>query len=211
MNSNRGPAQGSSRTHRGNALRAGSAFLHFTSLPSAELLLSCWPSSLLPDHFFDGRRTHDSIYRGLRHTKASAYVLFGMPVPPTISIFTQAAILASDKYLVPIKPDPLSVVGLPLLERWLDEYTDDAGIKVAPVGLVLTLVRGPLPAAKEDAMNELRRERKAEVFKAHLSQATDVARSVISHDPIFQYKWSSKASQQVQAITNEFVARTSGV
>jgi cellulose biosynthesis protein BcsQ len=48
-------------------------------------------------------------------------------VEPTISIFTQAAILASDTYLVPIKPDPLSVLGLPLLERWLEDCTDDSG------------------------------------------------------------------------------------
>lgn len=166
------------------------------------------PSTLQLIEIETSKRGTESKLKNYLQEKASGYDYVIIDCPPTISIFTQAAILASDKYLVPIKPDPLSVVGLPLLERWLDEYTDDAGIKVTPVGLVFTLVRGPLPAAMQDAMNELRRERKSEVFKAHLSQATDVARSVISHDPIFLYKWSSKASQQVQAITDEFVART---
>jgi chromosome partitioning protein len=168
------------------------------------------PSTLqLIDIETSKRGTETKLKTYLRE-KAPGYDYVIIDCPPTISIFTQAAILASDKYLVPIKPDPLSVIGLPLLERWLEEYTDDAGITVESVGLVFTLVRGPLPATMRDVMQDLRGERTNEVFTHHLSQSTDVARSVDYHEPIFVHKRHSKAAHQIQKITEEFLERTSG-
>lgn len=41
--------------------------------------------------------------------KAVNYDFVILDCPPTISIFTEAAILASDWYIAPIKLDPLSV------------------------------------------------------------------------------------------------------
>lgn len=110
--------------------------------------------------------------------------------------------------MVPIKPDPLSVIGLPLLERWLDEYTDDEGIKVDAVGLVFSLVRGPIPAVMRDVMTDLRSKRNSEIFQDYLSQSTDVARSVDSREPIFIHKRNCKTSRQIQGITAEFLKRT---
>jgi len=143
--------------------------------------------------------------------KAGAYDYVLIDCPPTISIFTQAAVLASDKYLVPIKPDPLSVLGLPTLERALEEYAEDAGKGIEQVGLVFTLVRGPTPKRMKELMQELRDKRKAAVFSAHMSQSTDVAKSVEAHQPVFLYSPNVRASSQVISITKEFLERTSGV
>jgi chromosome partitioning protein len=142
--------------------------------------------------------------------KATGYDYVIIDCPPTISIFTMAAILASDKFLVPLKPDPLSVIGLPLLERWLEEFTDEQGIqsKLKNIGLVFTLVRGPVPSAMAEVMADLRRQRKDQVFNNYLSQANDVAKSVIQREPTFIYKRNSKTGQQLKLITAEFLERT---
>lgn len=142
--------------------------------------------------------------------KAQGYDYVIVDCPPTISIFTQATILASDKYLVPVKPDPLSIIGLPLLERWLGDFTDDAGIELEQVGLVFTLVRGPTPTRMAEAMADLRRERKNDVFQEHLSEATAVAESVEAHQPVFLYRPREKTARQMLNITAEFLDRTSG-
>jgi chromosome partitioning protein len=140
--------------------------------------------------------------------RAVGYDYVIIDCPPTISIFTQAAVLASSRYVVPVKPDLLSVLGLPLLETWLDEYTDDHGITVEQVGLVFTLVRGNTPRAMRDVMEDLREERKDKVFTAHLSESTDVAKSVDYHMPVFLYKPRAKTADEILAITQEFVTRT---
>jgi chromosome partitioning protein len=139
---------------------------------------------------------------------ASHYDYVIIDCPPTVSIYTQAAILASDKYLVPIKPDPLSVMGLPLLERWLEDFSDSHGMEPESVGLVFTLVRNPLPNVMRDTMESLRLGREDTVFRTHLSMSKDVAESVESHQPVFHSAEASKASQEVVAITREFLDRT---
>ena len=141
--------------------------------------------------------------------KAAHYDCVLIDRPPTISFFTQAAILASDKYIVPIKPDPLSVVGLPLLERYIEDCTVDAGIELEQVGLVFTMVRSPTPHAMRYVMDDLRRQRKAAVFIPTMNQATAIAEAVDAHEPIIKFKRTSpKVKMQVLDITKEFAKRT---
>jgi hypothetical protein len=47
------------------------------------------------------------------------------------------------------------------------------------------------------------------VFTNQLSVSTDVAKSVVAHKPIFAYKPNTKTANQIIAITDEFVDRTS--
>ncbi len=166
------------------------------------------PSSLqLMDIDTSKRGTEIKLAAYLRK-RAVGYDYVIIDCPPTISIFTQAAILASNRYVVPVKPDSLSVLGLPLLETWLDEYTDDHGMTVDQVGLVFTMVTGNTPRAMKEVMKELREERKDKVFTAHLSESTVVARSVDAHMPVFLYKPHAKTADEILAVTQEFVART---
>ena len=168
------------------------------------------PSTLALMEIETSPRQTENRLKAYLQARASGYDYVIIDCPPTISIFTQAAILASDKYLVPVKPDPLSVVGLPLLERWLEQFTYDAGVTIEAVGLVYTLVRGPLPNTMAEVMRELRSARKTEVFTNQLSVSTDVAKSVIAHKPVFLYAPNTKTANQIVAITAEFVTRTSG-
>ncbi len=173
-------------------------------------LLDLIPSTLhLMEIETSPRGTENKLRRFLSE-KATGYDYVIIDCPPTISIFTQAAILASDKYLVPIKPDPLSVIGIPLLERWLEDFTEENGKSIKSVGLVFTLVRGPVPARMQEVMDELRADRTEEVFTEHLSQADCVARSVEEHLPVFLFKKHHKTAKQILAITQEFVDRTTG-
>ncbi len=156
------------------------------------------------------RGTENKLNLYLRE-KASDYDYVIIDCPPTISIFTQAAILASNKYLVPVKPDPLSVIGLPLLEQWLDEYLTENGLNnVVSVGLVFTIVRGKTPKRMREVMADTRRERGDSVFPQLLSQSTDVAESVEAHRPVFLYRPQGKTAGEITAITTEFIKRTSG-
>jgi hypothetical protein len=104
------------------------------------------------------------------------------------------------------------VIGLPLLESWLSDYAEDAGIEIESVGLVYTLVRGPLPRRMRQVMQELRTARGDAVFKAHLSVATAVAQSVEAHEPIFRFRKSrnGRVGREIVAIIKEFLDRVTG-
>jgi len=72
----------------------------------------------------------------------SAYDYILVDCPPTFSIFLLSGILACDYYLVPVKPDPLSVLGVPLLESVIQYYSDNYGKEIEPLGIVFNMVRG---------------------------------------------------------------------
>ena len=172
-------------------------------------LLDLIPSTLELMDIETSKRGTENRLRGYLSLVAQSYDYVIIDCPPTMSIFTQSAILASQKYLVPIKPDPLSVTGLPLLERWLDEFQEEQGMELENVGLVFTMVRGPVPKAMAAVIDDLRQRRKGQVFTSYLSQGTAVAEAVEVHQPLCRFK-RGKAADQMTAITAEFLHRTSG-
>lgn len=157
------------------------------------------------------RRQTEAKLKAWLDEKASNYDYIIIDCPPTISIFTEAAILASNKYVVPIRPDALSVVGLPLLERYISDFTVDLGKKIEQVGIIFTQVRKPTPKAMQNVMDELRQDRRKAVFDEVSTVASSVAESVEHRQPVIYFKKSSsKTKTQFLDITAEFLARSGG-
>lgn len=61
--------------------------------------------------------------------------------PPTISVYTDAALIASDFYLVPIRIDRYSILGIKLLKQVIDRLDDNENIGIKPLGVVYTMVK----------------------------------------------------------------------
>lgn len=120
--------------------------------------------------------------KGFLDTIKNKYDYVLIDCPPTASLFSYSAYLASDSYLVPIKPDPLSVLGLPLLERAVEDYRNRSGHTVNRLGLVLTQVRATDAMRRTAA--QLRADYPTEVFVAQLQQTTGVAEAVEAGLPL---------------------------
>lgn len=136
--------------------------------------------------------------------KAYDYIL--IDCPPTASLFSYSAYLASDAYLVPIKPDPLSVLGLPLLARAMEDYEDRSGQSLERLGLVFTQVRGT--DAMKRTMAEVRAEFTDEVFAAELPLTTGVAEAVEAGQTLQSFVKTKNQLRGVLAkLCAEFVER----
>lgn len=61
--------------------------------------------------------------------------------PPTPSVWMTSALIASHHYLIPVRPDPLSLTGLDLLKSIVDDRKENYGLAVTCVGVVLTMTR----------------------------------------------------------------------
>jgi len=129
-----------------------------------------------------------------------AYDLILIDCPPTLSIFTLSAYLASDAVLVPIKPDWLSTIGLPLLEKVMEQYEEDHGHKISQLGIIFTMVDKRTTLMK-DRMEEIRKTRKT--FKNYLRQSIRVAEAIGSNEPLFLYKRSKLYGEEIKNITDE--------
>ena len=61
--------------------------------------------------------------------------------PPTPSVWMTSALIASDYYLIPVRPDPLSLTGLDLLKSIVEDRKENYGLSVRCAGVVLTMTR----------------------------------------------------------------------
>lgn len=72
------------------------------------------------------------------------YIL--IDTPPTPSVWMTSSLIASNFYIIPVKPDPISFTGIDLLKSVIDSREETYGLKIKCLGVVLTIV-------EEDTLN----------------------------------------------------------
>jgi len=141
----------------------------------------------------------------------SAYDVILIDCPPTMSIFTLSSYLASDAYIVPIKPDHLSSIGLPLLERAIREYDEDQDKKLDFLGIVFTMVDLRTNLMRS-TMEQIRNRYEHHVFDNIMRRSIYIAEAVRHNQPIITYKKAidSGHGSDIRNITEEFLKRVEG-
>jgi chromosome partitioning protein len=134
-----------------------------------------------------------------------AYDFIIIDCPPTFSVFLLSGYLASDFYLVPVKPDPLSTLGIPLLERVFDAYCETYAKKIQILGVIFTMVRKT--REMHDVMEDIRDKSagKRYVFKSKLSNSTRIAEASRKNLALFECPGAEKYGKEIEEITEEFL------
>jgi len=129
------------------------------------------------------------------------YDIIMIDCPPTIGIHTLSAFLASSYYLIPIKPDHLSSLGLSLLERVLTKYKNDHNHKLTSLGLVFTMVKHNNYLTPQ-IMKEIRNSGRS-CATAYSTDSVRVAESVTDMDSF--YNRSGQHQSEFIDITQEIL------
>ncbi|MEW0742099.1 ParA family protein [Escherichia coli] len=89
-----------------------------------------------------------------------------------------SALIASDYYLIPAKPDPLSITGIDLLDSIINERRENFDLKIECAGIVFNMVEGNSNLYEESLryFNNQKRWRN-KIFKSYLSKRTELARN----------------------------------
>lgn len=122
--------------------------------------------------------------------------------PPTISEYTKISLLASDMYLVPIKADPLSMFGLPILNNYVNEIIKkDFGHDIKFLGIVLNMV---IPNRLLYKRNKeiIREEWPAKLFLNELRQYEEITKAIENEDPEQRYILNLNNDDIVQQMKN---------
>lgn len=152
---------------------------------------------------------------GLKHfvdknLKKLGFDIVIIDTPPTPSVWMTSALLASNHYIVPVKPEPLSMVGVDLLRNVIKSKEQAYNISVSCLGLVFSLVERP------DSKSFLKSKRWAEqstywskyVYSSYLSKRSAYARSQTQAPFILDTKIANFQGQ-LKAVTQEFIERLS--
>jgi chromosome partitioning protein len=141
------------------------------------------------------------------------YDIIILDLPPTISVYTNIALLASDLYLVPMKTDFLSLFGLPLLENYILRLQKEYDHPLDLLGIVLTMVRPELKIYK-DVKSKLLENRvwSDKIFKGELKYRTEIEKSLSPEEkdtfsPFIIELGKEELRSQMINITTEFMQR----
>lgn len=97
--------------------------------------------------------------------------------PPTPSIWMTSALIASDYYLIPVKPDPISYTGIDLLKTIVDDKKDAFDLKIKCIGLVFTMVEREDSVVYKGALSKINTgEWKDYKYRKYLPKRTELAK-----------------------------------
>ena len=99
--------------------------------------------------------------------------------PPTPSIWMTSALIASDHYVIPVRPDPLSMIGIDLLRTIIERRRKTYGLKIDGLGVVFTMVERPDSVIFANAKVNLAGNDfwKKKVFRSYMPKRSELAKS----------------------------------
>jgi len=101
------------------------------------------------------------------------YDIIFIDCPPTQSIYTTAAFYASHYYIMPVKPDFLSSLGINLFKKTIEDYNDELPHRIECLGIIFTLVQDNTNHCKS-TMENIKKRYKFYTFENYLKHSIRV-------------------------------------
>lgn len=128
--------------------------------------------------------------------------------PPTISMYTDSALIVSDYYVAPVKVDQYSTLGVTSLLTVVNNLIYEEDLKIKPLGVVYTNIENTLTQKTKNLKETLENTEKIKelyFFRNHLSYVRDLMvgqqGNVASH--------YQRSREDIKAIAEELIDRVS--
>lgn len=126
--------------------------------------------------------------------------------PPTLTIYTDSSLIASDYYLIPNRIDRYSIIGIDSLQSAIKGLIDEEDLCLKCLGIVYTMVYKNPPQKQEDLKQNFESKKVLEGIDIFSSQTTfykTVQFGRLGANP----NNYSKAKQDIIAVSKELMAR----
>lgn len=155
----------------------------------------------------DGRENRIKNYLNQDHIKNNFDIII-IDTPPTPSIWMTSALIASDYYLIPVKPDPISFTGIDLLKGIVAYKRENYSLSIECLGIILTMTEDNLVYKQALKFIEDSSYWKTLKFKGEILKRTSVAREQMQGTFILDLG-DEKNNINLARITNELLTRIS--
>ena len=131
---------------------------------------------------------------------------------PGYNLLTRSALATSDFYVLPAKPEPLSVVGIQLLERRIaqlkESHEHEANINISMLGIVFTMSNSNMLTGRyyKQVINRVYQDYGAEkICQTQIPVDVNVAKAVDSFMPVVLNSPQSGGSKAFNQLTQELL------
>jgi chromosome partitioning protein len=132
---------------------------------------------------------------------------------PGYNLITRSALMASHFYLMPAKPEPLSLIGIQLLERRIaklrETHKDDVPVQIQMLGIVFSLSGNLLTGRYYgQVMKRLNEDfSEAKLFKTRIPMDVNVSKAVDRFMPVVMTDPTSAGSKAFATLAQEFLQK----
>lgn len=134
------------------------------------------------------------------------YDLIIIDCPPTLTIYTDSALIASDYYLIPNRIDRYSIIGISSLQKAINNLTGEEDINLECLGLIYTILDDELTHKQQEMRRSFEAKEDVQqiyIFTAYTSNVKDI--QVGKQGPIpTRYK---KSREDLEDICTELLDR----
>ena len=144
----------------------------------------------------------DNFIKCRKLNKDYDYIL--IDCPPTLTIYTDSALIASDYYLIPNRVDRYSIIGIESLRKAISSLTIEENLSLKCLGVIYTMVDNKNPKKQTSIMQRFKNkcdDNEFYIFDSTSKIVNDIQRGVSGTVPTL-YK-SSK--EDIEAITDEII------
>lgn len=140
--------------------------------------------------------------------KLEYYDVVIIDTPPTPSAWMASSLIASNYFLIPVKPEPLSATGIDLLKAVVDRVKENYALDIKCAGVVLTIAETSTKVYSNTVkFIDTNRYWKGKRLRSPLLKRTQVAREQETQGLILD-TGDTKLMMSLSEITKELIQRT---
>lgn len=154
-----------------------------------------------------------TLIKGILEPAMKTYDFIILDCAPGYNLITRSSIIASDFYLMPARPEPLSVVGIQLLERRIeklrDVYREDNSVNIQLLGIVFSMSTGfTLNRYYQKVMDRVSADFSvAKIFKTKIPNDVNIAKAVDTFIPVSISHPNSGGAKAFAEVTSELLQK----
>ncbi len=151
----------------------------------------------------------NSLVRSILQPVINNYNFILLDFPPGDYLLTRSGIIASDFYLIPAKPEPLSVIGIGILEGHIKRLKESDRTNITLIGIVFSSLghaTNMAPKVKNRLLDEFGRNK---IFNIEIPRNVDVAKAVDEFQPVVLTEPNASGAKAYSELTTEFLQKLS--
>lgn len=151
----------------------------------------------------------DSLVRTILQPVANNYNFILLDFPPGDYLLTRSGIIASEFYLIPAKPEPLSVVGMGILEGRISKLRESDRTNIHLIGIVFSSLGHATNMAGQIKNRVMAEFGEDKLFDIEIPRNVDVAKAVDEFQPVVLTEPNATGAKAFTELTKEFLQKLS--
>jgi chromosome partitioning protein len=153
----------------------------------------------------------NSLVRSILQPVTNNYDFILIDFPPGDYLLTRSGLIASNFYLIPAKPEPLSVVGMGILEGHIKRLRQSDRTNIHLMGIVFSSLGHATTMAPKIKNRVIDDFGENKIFNTEIPMNVAVAKAVDEFQPVVLTEPNAAGAKAFTELTNEFLQKLSNI